>query len=141
MVLFSNSARESGLALPKVQLFRVTDKLFTNHRSRKPRLQGSFGRESLGGGIPGVGEAPPAIRKAITAALFAPGRSYRHFNGKYFEAFNRRFFVGDGSDIEGTPMNLVSHLVSEKACGGSEFLGARHIPTHNCRLQRNAQQS
>ncbi|KAG0138692.1 hypothetical protein HOY82DRAFT_534459 [Tuber indicum] len=56
---------------------------------------GCFGRESLGGGTSG---------------------------GKDFGTVNRRIFVGDGSDIEGTPMNLVSHLVSEKACGGSEFL-------------------
>ncbi|KAG0137548.1 hypothetical protein HOY82DRAFT_649283 [Tuber indicum] len=102
MVLFSNSARESGLALPNVKLFKVTDKLFTNHRSRDPRLQ--YWDRLLRLGIAGWCD------------LWA-----WHFNGKDFGTVNRRFFVGNGSDIDGTPINLVSHLVSEKACGGSEF--------------------
>ncbi|KAG0643132.1 glycosyl hydrolase family 85-domain-containing protein [Tuber brumale] len=123
------------------QVHWVTDGLFTNYGWREPQLEAAriiadsmnrgpdiytgidfFGRGSLGAGGLGVGEALSAIRKAGTsAALFVPGWTYEHFDGKNFETIERRFWVGDGGDVKGSPVKPVSYFASEKACGGLEF--------------------
>ncbi|CAZ86246.1 unnamed protein product [Tuber melanosporum] len=132
---------QNGLTLLNAPFFAVTDGMFTNYGWREPQLQATrimadsmnrvpdiytgidcFGRGSLGGGGFGVGEALSAIWRAGTsAALFAPGWTYEHFDGKDFETVDRRFWVGDGGDVEGSSVKPVSYFVSEKACGGSEF--------------------
>ncbi|KAG0137536.1 hypothetical protein HOY82DRAFT_575989 [Tuber indicum] len=77
------------------------------------------GRGSLGGRGTGVGEALSAIPMAgNSAALFAPRWTYEYFDGKAFQTVDQRFWVGDGDDVEVSPVKLVSYFVSEKVCGG-----------------------
>ncbi|PWW76812.1 Glycoside Hydrolase Family 85 protein [Tuber magnatum] len=132
---------QNGLTLLNAPFFSVTGGLFTNYGWRMPQLEATrlmanymdrvpdiytgidcFGRGSLGDGGFGVGEALSAIRRVGTsAALFAPGWTYENFDGKDFESVDRKFWVGDGGDVESNPVKPVSHFVSEKTCGGSEF--------------------
>ena len=132
---------QNGLTQLNAPFFQATDGLFTNYWWRKQELGDTrtmanamnrvadiytgidcFGRGSLGGGGFGVGEALSLIREAGTsAALFAPGWTFENFNGKDFESIDRKFWVGDGSDVESNPVKPVSYFVSEKVCGGPEF--------------------
>ncbi|RPA94712.1 hypothetical protein L873DRAFT_1792791 [Choiromyces venosus 120613-1] len=132
---------QNGLTLLNVPFFKVSDGLFTNYGWREGQLEATramagtmgrvqdvysgvdcFGRGSLGDGGFGVGEALSAIHKVGTsAALFAPGWTFEHFDGENFESIDRKFWVGDGSDVESNPVKPVSYFVSEKPCGGSQF--------------------
>ena len=132
---------QDGLSSLNAPFLGVTDGLFTNYGWREEKLEATrvmakamnrvtdiytgidcFGRGSLGGGGFGVGVALSAIRKAGTSAvLFAPGWTYESSGGKNFESVDRKFWVGDGSDVESNTQKPVSYFVSEKACGGSAF--------------------
>jgi len=132
---------QNGLTQLNAPFFQATDGLFTNYWWQKQKLEDTrtmasamnrvpdiytgidcFGRGSLGGGGFGVWEALSLIREAGTSvALFAPGWTYEHFGGKDFESIDRKFWVGDGSDVGSNPVKPVSYFVSEKACGGPEF--------------------
>jgi len=132
---------QNGLTQLNAPFFKVTDGLFTNYGWRKRELGNTkamantmnrvsdiytgidcFGRGSLGGGGFGVGEALSLIRDAGTsAALFAPGWTYENFGGKDFESIDRKFWVGDGSDIESNSVKPISYFASGKTCGGPEF--------------------
>ena len=132
---------QNGLTQLNAPFFQATDGLFTNYWWRKQELGDTramantmnrvpdiytgidcFGRGSLGGGGFGVGEALSLIREAGTsAALFAPGWTFENFDGKDFESIDRKFWVGDGSDVGSNPVKPISYFVSKKACGGPEF--------------------
>lgn len=130
---------QNGLTLLNAPFFAASDSIFTNYGWREPDLDYTvsmacamsrkddilvgidcYGRGSLGGGGFGVGTALAAVRsRSLSAALFAPGWTFENFDGKDFQAIDKRFWLGDEDLDPAAPGPLADYI--EVKASGSEY--------------------
>ncbi|KAK6349876.1 hypothetical protein TWF696_006137 [Orbilia brochopaga] len=81
-----------------------------------------FGRGTFGGGGWGIGTALSAIRDhCLSAAVFAPGWTFEHFNGLQFEERNRKLWIdGRAADPE-LPCRPIKDYVPVWPVGTEQF--------------------
>ncbi|KAH8145376.1 uncharacterized protein LAJ45_10659 [Morchella importuna] len=130
---------QNGLTLLNAPFFAASDSLFTNYGWREPDLYHTaamaramfrisdiyagidcYGRGSLGDGGFGVGTALAVIRDhCLSAALFAPGWTFENFDGKDFQAIDKRFWLGDETSDPTAPRPLADYIEVKES--GSEY--------------------
>ncbi|KAK6536293.1 hypothetical protein TWF281_000535 [Arthrobotrys megalospora] len=142
LTIYNRVAYVNGLSPVNAPFFDVSSGLFTNYRW-KPMTQllttaalskvmhrnhdvymgiDVFGRGTFGDGGWGTGTALSVIRPAgLSAAVFAPGWVFEHFDGQNFEARNRKFWINGVATDPGLICRPVAEFAPVWEAGTEDF--------------------